>query len=83
MSVPITVFITTLLLFAPYSLGPNSRPQNLEGSSPSAITAAETSEPRIAWFTQWSQAVEEAKRLNRPILLQGAAPVCSGVPGMW
>ena len=83
MSVPITVLITTLLLFAPYSLGPNSRPQNLEDSSPSAITATETSEPRITWFTQWNQAVTEAERLNRPILLQGAAPVCSGVPGMW
>jgi len=71
------------LLFAQHSLEPNSRPQNLKDSSPPAITATETSEPRITWFTQWNQAVKEAKRLNRPILLQGAAPVCSGVPGMW
>ena len=77
------MFTTALLLFAPNLLGLNSRPQNLEDSSPPAITATETSEPRITWFTQWNQAVKEAERLNRPILLQGAAPVCSGVPGMW
>lgn len=39
--------------------------------------------PRITWFTQWDKAVEEAERLNRPILLQSAAPLCNGVSGMW
>ena len=77
------MFTTGLLLFAQNLLELNSGLQNLEDSSPPAITATETSEPRITWFTQWNQAVKEAERLNRPILLQGAAPVCSGVPGMW
>ena len=83
LSVSIPMFTTALLLFAQDLLELNGRPQNLEDSSPPAITATETSEPRITWFTQWNQAVTEAERLNRPILLQGAAPVCSGVPGMW
>ena len=81
--VPTTVLTTALLLFASPVLGPNSFTQDLEDSSSSAIVGTGTSKPRITWFTQWDQAVKEAKRLNRPILLQGAAPVCSGVPGMW
>ena len=81
LSVYIPMFTTALLLFVQNSLELNGRPPNLEDSS--AITATETLEPRITWFTQWNQAVKEAERLNRPILLQGAAPVCSGVPGMW
>lgn len=72
-----------LLLFAQHSLEPDSRPQNLEDTSHPSFSVAEASAPRITWFTQWNQAVKEAERLNRPILLQGAAPVCSGVPGMW
>ncbi len=50
--------------------------------SPTAISS-EAPAPRITWFTSWDQAVREAQRSNRPILLQSAAPVCSGVPGMW
>lgn len=38
---------------------------------------------RVAWYTSLDQAVADAERLNRPILLQSAAPQCGGVPGMW
>jgi len=68
----------TLLLFAQQLLEPRQEP-----IAPDASSVTESPAPRITWFTQWNQAVKEAERLNRPILLQGAAPVCSGVPGMW
>ena len=38
---------------------------------------------RVAWYTSLDQATADAVRLNRPILLQSAAPQCGGVPGMW
>lgn len=47
------------------------------------VTAQPVSPPRVAWYTSWEQAQADAQRLNRPILLQSAAPQCSGVPGMW
>ncbi|KAA3605547.1 MAG: hypothetical protein DWQ01_19720 [Planctomycetota bacterium] len=39
--------------------------------------------PKIQWFGTWSQALAEAKRTGRPILLTSAAPQCRGVSGMW
>jgi len=72
-----------LLLFAQHSLEPDSRPQNLEDPLQSAVPVVAASASHITWFTQWNQAVDEAKRLNRPILLPSAAPLCNGVPGMW
>ena len=81
--VPIFMLIVALFLFAQNSLELNGRRQNPEEISQPPLLIAEASVPRIIWFTQWNQAVKEAERLNRPILLQGAAPVCSGVPGMW
>ena len=39
--------------------------------------------PGIAWFGVWSEALAEAQRTNRPILLMSAAPSCQGVPGVW
>jgi hypothetical protein len=38
---------------------------------------------RVAWYTSLEQAMADGERLNRPILLQSAAPQCGGVPGMW
>ena len=77
------MLITTLLLFAQNTPGTDSSTQNLEGPLQSTQATAEAAIPHITWFTQWDQAVKEAERLNRPILLQSAAPLCSGVPGMW
>ncbi len=37
----------------------------------------------IAWYSNLDDALAEAKRTNRPILVHAAAPQCSGVPGMW
>ena len=73
------MLITALLLFAQNTPGADSSTQNPE-ATPATTEAAI---PHITWFTQWDQAVKEAERLNRPILLQSAAPLCSGVPGMW
>jgi len=74
------MLITALLLFAQNTPGADSSPQHDEGSTQ---TTTEAAIPHITWFTQWDQAVKEAERLNRPILLQSAAPLCNGVPGMW
>ena len=60
-----------------------------QGSAPlGGISAAQQAdEPsfpaRIVWFTRLDQALAEAERTNRPILLHSAAPACSGAPGMW
>ncbi len=40
-------------------------------------------EENISWYTEWDQAVKDAKRLNKPIMLQSASPSCREVPGMW
>ena len=77
------MLITALLLFAQDTPGADSHAQNPEGPLQSTQATTEAAIPHITWFTQWDQAVKEAGRLNRPILLQGAAPVCSDVPGMW
>ena len=37
----------------------------------------------IAWYSNLDDALAEAKRTNRPLLVHAAAPQCSGVPGMW
>ncbi|HEY9712194.1 MAG TPA: hypothetical protein V6C72_01915 [Chroococcales cyanobacterium] len=37
----------------------------------------------IGWIPTWSQAVAEARRTNKPILLVAAAPSCGNVPGVW
>lgn len=42
-----------------------------------------TTEPGIAWFGVLADARAEAARTGKPILLHSAAPLCSGVPGMW
>ena len=38
---------------------------------------------RNAWYTTLDDALAEAKRTNRPLLVQSAAPACHGVPGLW
>ena len=42
-----------------------------------------TTDPGIAWFGKWDDALAEAQRTGKPILLMSAAPQCTGVPGMW
>lgn len=37
----------------------------------------------IQWFGTWSDAVREAGRTGRPILLVAGAPHCHEVPGIW
>jgi hypothetical protein len=77
------MLITALLLFAQNTPGADSGTRNPKGSLQSTQGITEAVIPHVTWFTQWDQAVKEAERLNRPILLQSAAPLCSGVPGMW
>ncbi len=74
--------ITLLLALAalPVLQGPPAR-----SGGPQAPPEVEVVEraARIAWFGIWEDAVAEAQRSGRPILLMSAAPSCSGVPGMW
>ena len=37
----------------------------------------------IAWYTDWEQAKQEAKRSKRPILFMAATSQCGGVPGVF
>lgn len=37
----------------------------------------------IGWIPTWKQAVDEAAKTRKPILLVAAAPQCAGVPGVW
>jgi len=37
----------------------------------------------IGWIPTWRQAIEEATKSRKPILLVAAAPQCAGVPGIW
>lgn len=38
---------------------------------------------QIDWLCDWPQALAEARRTERPIMLVFGAPACEGVPGMW
>ena len=53
------------------------------GAPPPDIVQEVTTEPGIAWYGVLEDARAEAARTGKPILLQSAAPLCSGVPGMW
>ena len=72
-----------LLVFA--QQGPSTVGGPVSDADPSqdARPSAEAPAARVAWYTSWEQGLAEAERLNRPILLQSAAPQCGGVPGMW
>lgn len=37
----------------------------------------------IGWIPTWKQAIAEASKSHKPILLVAAAPACSGVSGVW
>jgi hypothetical protein len=37
----------------------------------------------IGWIPTWRQAISEASKAGKPILLVAAAPQCAGVPGIW
>ncbi len=38
---------------------------------------------QVDWLCDWQQALAEAKRTERPILLAFGKPACEGVPGTW
>ncbi|PZM79324.1 MAG: hypothetical protein DKT66_22885 [Candidatus Melainabacteria bacterium] len=37
----------------------------------------------IGWIPTWKQAISEASKAHKPILLVAAAPQCAGVSGIW
>ncbi len=37
----------------------------------------------IGWIPTWKQAIVEASKARKPILLIAAAPQCAGVSGIW
>lgn len=45
--------------------------------------AATTAPARIQWFGTLDEALAEAKRTNRPLLMTAAAPSCRGIAGKW
>lgn len=40
-------------------------------------------ESGVAWYGDWDVAVAEAKRSERPIILQFARPACQGISGVF
>lgn len=65
-----------LLLLVPLAPAQRGRPN-------SDTVQAVTEEPGIAWYGVLEDARAEAARTGRPILFMSAAPLCTGVPGMW
>jgi hypothetical protein len=53
-------------------------PPKLQPTEPLAATAE-----KIAWYGTWTEALAEARRTGRPILLISAAPHCHNVSGVW
>jgi hypothetical protein len=45
--------------------------------------AAHADTEGIGWIPTWKQAIAEAYKSHKPILLISAAPACGGVPGIW
>jgi len=77
------MLITAALAFALQGPPPSPAARSAKSAAEVARPAAEASSQRVAWYTSLDQAMADAARLNRPILLQSAAPQCGGVPGMW
>lgn len=75
--------LTATLLLLAQQAPPPGGPVPADDASQAARPAAEAPTLRIAWYTDWEQALAIAQETNRPILLQSAAPQCGGVPGMW
>ncbi len=53
------------------------------GSPAAAQEKVEPAKKQVDWLCDWPQALAEARRTERPILLTFGAPRCEGVPGMW
>lgn len=62
--------------------GPQQPPAGARPPGPLPVHE-EPTEPGIAWFGTWSEALAEAQRTGRPLLFMSAAPQCSRVPGVW
>jgi len=69
--------LTTLLILATAASAQRG------GRPPSDVVQEATREPGIAWYGVLADARAEAARTGRPILFMSAAPMCTGVPGMW
>ncbi len=53
-------------------------------ATPAASQApVDAAKKQVDWLCDWQQAVAEAKRTERPIMLAFGKPACEGVPGMW
>lgn len=51
--------------------------------TPGAESTAAAASARIQWFGTLDDALVEAKRTNRPLLMTAAAPSCRGIAGKW
>jgi hypothetical protein len=72
----------TLALSLAAQEGPQPLPAGARPPGPLPVHE-EPTEPGIAWFGTWSEALAEAQRTGRPMLFLSAAPQCSRVPGVW
>ena len=60
------------------------RKKKKPAQSPAAQdTGTKAPDRQIAWLATWKQALAEAKRTEKPILLAFGKPACEGVPGLW
>lgn len=68
--------VSTLLLVTAALL--SSIPTMAQNTAPPA-----TGNGGIAWYGMWENALSEAKRTGKPILLVSGAPHCRGISGIW
>lgn len=88
MSARLAVTLAAVLLAASPALaqerggrrGPLGGPPKLQPTEP---LEAEAEAEKIAWYGTWTEALAEARRTGRPILLISAAPHCHNVSGVW
>jgi hypothetical protein len=74
------ILILALLTLAAPAVPAQSRRGSAPGMPENEIVNRES---RVAWYSVWEDAKNEAARSGRPIMLMSAAPRCNEVPGMW
>ena len=73
------IFFRTGSLFALFLVAVFSLPACAHGINFEVSQGSEA----IAWIPTIKQGFEEARKLNKPIMLISAAPQCAGVSGVW
>ena len=74
---------TTLSIVAALSFAASAAAAETDETTQTTSSAAVEVEAGVAWYGDWDAALAEAKRSNRPIMLQFARPACRGVSGVF